>query len=93
MKTKFFILTAVLLICATAFSQDNFTKGSVSCSQKKMSNPNITKLFGSDSPNNPRHSFDVLDYKINLDIRSCFISPYPKNYSGYVIIKFRADSV
>jgi aminopeptidase N len=42
---------------------------------------------------NVKHSFDVLDYKMNLDIRSCFISPYPRNFMANVIIKFIADSV
>ncbi|MBK6877081.1 MAG: hypothetical protein IPG99_11705 [Ignavibacteria bacterium] len=46
----------------------------------------------SDSPNSPVHSFDVLDYKIYVDIRSCFISPYPKNFNGNVTVKFRVDS-
>jgi aminopeptidase N len=45
-----------------------------------------------DSPNSPKHSFDVLNYEFYLDIRSCFISPYPKSFTGYVVIKFRVDT-
>lgn len=43
--------------------------------------------------NNPAHSYDVLDYKINTDVRHCFSSPYPKNFNASVIIKFKVDSV
>lgn len=38
------------------------------------------------------HSFDVLEYKLNLDIYNCFSSPYPKSFSGTVVVKFKVDS-
>jgi aminopeptidase N len=44
------------------------------------------------SNNTPKHKFDVLDYKINADIYNSFISPYPKSFTGSVIIKFRVDT-
>lgn len=44
------------------------------------------------STNTPRHKFDVLDYKLNVDIYNCCISPYPRTFNGYVIIKFRVDT-
>jgi aminopeptidase N len=65
-------------------------KGSVMCSMKKSSS-NIVAPLG-DSPNTPRHSFDVLNYKLNLDIRACFLTPFPKSFSGYNEITFRVDS-
>lgn len=77
---------------ATVFAQYDMKKGSDMCSQKKMNNPDLPFLFNFDSPNLPVHKFDVLDYKIYVDIRSCFISPYPKNYTGNVTVRFRVDS-
>lgn len=53
----------------------------------------LPQLFDQDSPNNPKHKFDVLNYKIYVDIRNCFISPYPKNFNGNVTVRFRVDSV
>lgn len=54
---------------------------------------NSTHVFElHDSPLSPKHTFDVLDYKLNLDIRSCFISPYPKSFTGSVTVKFRIDT-
>ena len=44
------------------------------------------------STNTPKHKFDVLDYKINADIYNSFINPYPKSFTGSVIIKFRVDT-
>ncbi|MDP4280635.1 MAG: M1 family aminopeptidase [Bacteroidota bacterium] len=38
------------------------------------------------------HSFDVTKYQLNLDIYSCFSSPYPKNFSGSEIVTFKVDS-
>ncbi len=90
MKAK--ILTALVLFLTTSmiYSQLTFQKGSEYCSHKKMNAPSVLDL--GDSPNTPKHTFDVLDYKIDLDIRACFITPYPKSFYGYVKIKFRVDT-
>jgi aminopeptidase N len=66
-------------------------KGHDYCSQKKMNSPNLQHIF--DSPNTPHHGYNVLSYTLNLDIRNSFISPYPKNFTGYVIISFKVDSI
>ncbi|HJY64824.1 MAG TPA: M1 family aminopeptidase, partial [Ignavibacteria bacterium] len=58
---------------------------------KKISNPNLV-LPDMDSPNSPKHKFDVIDYKLNLDIWSCFISPYPRSFTASAIVKFRVDT-
>ena len=89
MKIKVIV---ILVICLSAiFSQPNFQKGSEYCSFKK-SNSRYIFSNADISPNSPRHSYDVLDYKLNLDIRSCFISPYPHSFTASVIITFRVDS-
>jgi len=88
---KLFIISLALLIAGISFAQDNNLKGSYNCFLKKTSNPNYVQP-SIDSPNSPKHKFDVLDYKINMDIRSCFITPYPKNYTASVIVKFRVDT-
>ena len=83
----------MMLSNITVLSQNEITKGSAECSKNKMSRTDLPHLYGQDSPNNPVHSFDVLNYKINVDIRNCFISPYPKSFTGSVTVKFRVDSV
>ncbi len=39
-----------------------------------------------------KHSFDVLNYKLNLDIFNCFYTPYPKTFSAKEEITFRVDT-
>ena len=92
MKT-FIILSLVLFFSISAhFSAQTFEqKGSTICSQMKMNNPHLL-LSNNDSPNTPKHKFDVLDYKMYFDIRSCFISPYPKTCTANEIIKFLVDT-
>ncbi len=43
-------------------------------------------------PNSPLHSFDVLNYTLNLDIYDNYTSPYPKDFTASNIVKFRVDS-
>lgn len=89
---KLFIPIILFALILSANAQDiSNLKGSIICSQKKMNNPDSPILSG-DGPNTPRHKFDVLDYNIYVDIRQCFISPYPKNFSGVVTVKFRVDT-
>ncbi|MDD5360709.1 MAG: M1 family aminopeptidase [Ignavibacteria bacterium] len=40
----------------------------------------------------PRHSYDVLNYKLNLDIYNCFRAPYPSSYKALNTITLRVDS-
>jgi aminopeptidase N len=39
-----------------------------------------------------QHSYDMLDYNLNLNIYNCFITPYPKNFSATEILTLQADS-
>lgn len=81
----------LILLAAGSYSQTN-QKGADLCSQKKMSVGDASLFFERDSPNTPKHRFDVLNYKIFVDIRHCFLSPYPKNFNGSVEVRFRVDS-
>lgn len=90
MKQTILTLAVLMLLAGTIQSQE-FTKGSQFCSYKKMNSPNITLLQPYLSPA-PVHSFDVLNYKLNLDIYNCFLSPYPKTFTASNEIKFKVDS-
>jgi len=65
-------------------------KGAEYCSEKKMSSWSVDPLAL--SPGTPRHSYDVLDYRLDLDIYNCFLSPYPKSFTGVEVITFRVDT-
>lgn len=92
MKKLIILFIQFGFLYSAVFAQINLQKEEHFCALKKLNSPNLSVQFESDSPNSPLHSFDVLDYKIYVDIRSCFISPYPKNFNGTVTVKFRVDS-
>jgi len=79
-----------LLISSVVLAQDNTQRGSRECSSKKSMAPYTPYL--NDSPNTPRHSFNVLNYKLDVDIRNCFLSPYPKSFSATNEMRFRVDT-
>ncbi|HJY63099.1 MAG TPA: M1 family aminopeptidase [Ignavibacteria bacterium] len=86
------LLFSILIISVSSiFAHDSQVEGSYNCYLSKTGRGNNLFLQG-DSPNTPRHKYDVIDYKINLDIWNCFITPFPKNFTGSVIIKFRIDT-
>ncbi len=86
------LLPAILLVLVISiYAQESHNDGSYNCFLSKTSRRNNIFEPG-DSPNTPRHKYDVIDYKINLDIWNCFITPYPKNFTGSVIVKFRIDT-
>lgn len=96
---KTILLITILILGNYIFAQDfSNMRGSQICSMKKskMKNPgyffseNPGSLKG--SPGTPKHSFDVLNYKLKLDIYHCYFSPYPKNFSASNIITFKVDS-
>jgi aminopeptidase N len=39
-----------------------------------------------------RHSYDVLNYKLNLDIYASYTTPYPKSFAAKEVITFRVDT-
>ncbi len=81
------LLLSSFVLTANIYAQDE--RGAVSCSHKK-SNTALMKIENIFS--GPLHSFDVLDYKLDLDIYNCFLSPYPKSFKGSVLVTFKVDS-
>lgn len=81
----------ILILSNIATAQDySGMTGADICSQNKMKKSvHINPLDA--SPNTPRHSYDVLNYKLNLDIFNCFKNSV-RNYTGTEQITFRVDS-
>jgi len=85
------VIIFILAIGNILFSQDNPNmRGSEVCSMKRTKITDLSNYMA--SPNTPRHSFDVLNYKLNVDLYACYFSPYPKSFSASNIITFRVDS-
>lgn len=98
MRTNIYsILLFLFFLTVNIFAQnlpsqtEKYVTGSWFCSQSK-SHMRYPYLIPRVSPNTPKHSYDVLNYKINVDIYNCFISPYTQSFSGNVIIEDRYRS-
>lgn len=67
-------------------------KGSAYCAMKKAASRNL-----SSQPLNKNsatgHSFDVIKYTLDVDLYNCYTTPYPRSFTGSVIIEFKVDSV
>ncbi|MGE5436971.1 MAG: M1 family aminopeptidase [Syntrophothermus sp.] len=83
---KMFTIFFLLSISLGLFAQD---KGSTYCYEKKIKSDGLVDLLQEKAI---KHSFDVLNYKLDLNIYSCFISPYPKNFAAEEVITIKADS-
>jgi aminopeptidase N len=83
--------TLVLLALATlSFGQTRTMRGSEICSAKRRHGTVRPILKGTD--NTGQHTFDVLSYKLALDISACFKDPYPFSFSADEVITVLADS-
>ena len=88
MKTICFSLF-ILLNSSLIFSQNILNYNDGKCSHSIFSYQNH---FNRSSQSNS-HSYDVIKYRLNFDLYKCFRSPYPKSYTGSVVMIYRADSV
>jgi aminopeptidase N len=88
----FIVLILILVYTGVSFPQD-FSKmtGSEFCAYKKAHSPANVINFN-DSPNTPRHSYDVQNYTLNLNIYNSFFSPYPHSFTASNKMTFRVDS-
>jgi aminopeptidase N len=84
------ILVAFTTLSTFAQFQPRVT-GSENCSRKKQ---NMAKLpdLNDNIVSGPSHSYDILDYKLDVNIYHCFFSPYPKDFKATNIITLRVDS-
>lgn len=83
------VIAFFLFALADANAQSTMTKkGSWYCHQKKVNSEQVLAK----STNTPGHTFDVIQYTLNLDLFNCYSSPYPHSFSGYEIVKFRVDT-
>jgi aminopeptidase N len=93
MKIKTVLLIIAALFVSTQIIAQDYhqTHGSGICAHNKQSRPDVN-VDDLRSPNSPRHTFDVLNYDLDLDIFHCYTSPYPRNFTASNIITFRVDS-
>jgi hypothetical protein len=89
---KFLLLSffAFLLLPGIIKAQDSFENGATYCSEKKIhSGINLNPV---EITADIQHSYNVLNYELNLDLYNCYIYPYLKSFTGYEIMTFQVDS-
>ncbi|MDD5360803.1 MAG: M1 family aminopeptidase [Ignavibacteria bacterium] len=92
MKKLVFTILLLSITFAGINAQDFANKrGSQVCSEKR-SKIILPENFSLYSPNTPRHSFDVQNYKLNVDLYKNYFSPYPKDFAATNTMTFRVDS-
>jgi aminopeptidase N len=92
MKKHILPLILFSIICTGLSAQSiHEMKGSKMCSMRKSS-LNYTPLLPGAEESVAGHSFNVLKYTLDLDIRNCFLPPYPKTFTGTDKVQFRVDS-
>jgi len=88
---KVFLICILFVFANLTLSQDFIgMSGAEICSHNKSNRSSFINPFDA-SPNSPKHSYDVLDYKLDLNIYQCFKSTV-RNFTGTDLIKFRVDS-
>jgi aminopeptidase N len=80
---------SLLLFFQVASAQEK--KGAEFCAEKKQNS--MHSLSQPLSTEEIKHSFDILNYKLDLDLYNCFISPYSRAFKGSVVVKIAVDSV
>jgi aminopeptidase N len=89
---KILILTIITATCLFGYAQNiPGLSGSAYCSYKK-SHMTVIPHEADNTEQNAPHSFDVLNYSLNLNLYHCYASPYPKDYRATNIITFKVDS-
>ena len=92
MKQSYILLIAIFSYFVIGHAQDFSTmKGSEYCALKK-SNLELSQHNPFNTNSGPQHTFDVIKYTLNVDLYSCYSSPFPRSFSGSVIINLKVDS-
>lgn len=90
---KLFLTLLMFFPLLSLFAQEHSVhmRGSEYCAYSRQMR-HETAPIDLRSANSPRHSFDVLDYNLDLDIYNCYASPYPKSFDAQAIVRFRVDT-
>lgn len=91
---KLTAIFSILLVCITpgGYSQLTATlNGAELCSQKKSQMTYLPELSGS-VQSGSTHTFDALNYTLNVDIYNCFAAPYSHAFDATEILTFKVDS-
>lgn len=92
MKSLIITLSSIFLY-ATSYGQPGLQRsGSYYCSMKKSQMTHLSDLMENTGTTGV-HTFDVLDYTLNVNLYHCYFSPYPTDFKGINTVTFKVDSM
>ncbi|HPI84899.1 MAG TPA: M1 family aminopeptidase [Bacteroidales bacterium] len=88
-------ISLIILITGFVFSgfyaqSQRYEKGAQYCSHRKSMMKNTPANVRSE--NSPRHRFDVLNYKLNMDLWDNFQNPFSQAFDATETVTFRVDT-
>jgi aminopeptidase N len=92
MKRQFILtslLSSLFLVSLGFISLAQNKSGGEMCSQGKVQGYFTLPDGVNITPHNP---FNILHYKLDLDLYNNFLTPYPKSFSAYEVVTFRVDT-
>lgn len=91
MKKYLLFASLVLMFFPSIIQAQGMHKnGAEYCSENKMLSGKL--LNPVEITADIKHSYNVLNYELNLNLYNCYISPYLKSFSGYEVLTFSVDS-
>jgi aminopeptidase N len=90
MKNLGFIVLFIFISLPVIAQQHS--RGAEMCSHRKSLNTSLIDR-SIKSANSPKHSFDVLNYTLNINLVNCMTAPYPNSFVADITINFKVDSV
>ncbi len=84
-------LIVMISLITLGLSAQQFKSGSESCSYRKSMKPALIER-SIKSVDATGHAFDVINYKLNINLDSCMRPPYPNSFKADVSVTFKVDS-
>lgn len=81
----------LLFIYNVSDAQEWQHDGGGQCAHRKQQ-MNLPSGNSARSANSPRHTFDVLNYSLDLDLYHNYTDPYPRNFNAQNKVTFRVDT-
>jgi aminopeptidase N len=92
MKKNLLLLIVALAVFPVLLAQKSIQiRGSEYCSKQKIQKGALSDFRFARS-NSQGHSYDVLNYTMELDLMDNYSDPYPASFSANEVIKFRIDT-
>jgi aminopeptidase N len=92
MRLALVVLGIAACVAVPSPAQVDARRGSELCAEKKQHAPLPLPTRAQSPAESFASSFDVLDYRLSLDLYACFLTPFPRSFTGEETVTVRAVS-